>query len=301
MPELVYKRKRRRKRTIKPKLFFAAAGLMMLLGLVEQSAQGPGAARKIRTVPESFSFAGYTVPVVRESLADRKFYPYSVIRGGVRDRAELQQAISRDPVVARHYADFDAAAAHIVRVQDARHVHVSYRIDDKVYWTARKIVLNRGEVLISDGQNQARARCGNRVSVVPQEPTSAEEPPPEVFNIPDIPVSHEMLVVTETITPETIPLVEELRPPLAMDFPDLPPLATSFFAEEFLPRNTKIDIAPPMLYAEPEISEVPEPGTLVLVASILALEILRRQWISRRLRRAAGRIDSPRSTGRPVE
>ncbi len=298
MAELVYKRRRRRRRTIKPTIFFAFAGLLTLFGMIEQSAQSPGAARKIRTVSESFDFAGYTVPVARESLTDRRVYPYSVIPGGVRDSAELLQALSRDPVVAGHYADFDAGASHLVRVQDAREVHVSYRIDDKVYWTAKKIVLKRGEALISDGQSQARARCGNRVSVEPQEPTSAEEPPADVFDIPNIPINEELVVATGTINPEPVPLLEEMRPPLALDFPALLPLADSSIIPGYLPYGPQLYSTQPTLFAEPEISEVPEPGTLILVASILAFEMIRRQLISRRLIRAVAQHDSRCGTER---
>lgn len=91
-------------------------------------------------------------------------YRYSVIPGGVHSASELAAAMARDPVVRAHYADIDAAAMHAVTVDKARMVHVSYRIGDKIYWTRNKVRLAEGEVLLSDGTHQVRARCGNRIA-----------------------------------------------------------------------------------------------------------------------------------------
>lgn len=115
---------------------------------------------------------------------DRIVYPYSVIPGGVRSREELAASMSRDPVVAAHFADFKVSQARIVKADQSRFVHVSYRMQDQVYWTAKKVRIPEGETLISDGDEVARTRCGNRVSAVPVEPISEEEPIIEVFDFP---------------------------------------------------------------------------------------------------------------------
>ena len=112
----------------------------------------------------------------------RVVYPHSVVPGGVHSKSELLVAIRSDRVVAMHYANINTAAAHTVQVSTPRAVHVSYRIGDKVYWTAKKIVLPKGETLLTDGSNEMRTRCGNRISDQPQLPVSAEEPPLELLD-----------------------------------------------------------------------------------------------------------------------
>ncbi len=281
MTNSVQWRKRRRRKPINPAILFTFLGLLLLFGVFEQSAQSPGGARIIRTVPESYSFADYTVPVSKEPIAERVVYPYSVVRGGVHDRDELLREIKRDPVVAEHYSDFNASDAQIVRVRDEKRVHVSYRIDNKVSWTARKITLGRGEALISDGKNLARVRCGNRVSVEPQEPSSMEEPSPEVFETPSIAVNAD-LFVSATVPDEPTQLFEEFRNPLTLNPPDVLTLEDGFFTEEFLPFIPSDNFTPPVLFVEPELPEVPEPNTLILVASALAAHFLLRRFVFRR-------------------
>jgi hypothetical protein len=284
MPELVRIRKRRRRRRMLPPaiIFFLCAGLLFLFGIFEQSAQSPRAASFIRTVPESHNFAEYSVPVEKDSLAERKVYPYSVVRGGVRSREELVEQIERDPVVAAHYSGFNASEAQIVRVRDEKLVYLSYRVDNNVFWTSRKIRLPQGEALISDGQNLARTRCGNRVSVKPQEPTSAEEPVPEVFNTPVLPVDTS-LIDAETITTEPMYLTEELANPLSelAPPPDLLTLEDRFFYEEFLPYTPVTPF--PFYFVEPEYpNEVPEPGSLLLLASGLTAAWGYGRWRSKK-------------------
>ncbi|RZA35668.1 MAG: PEP-CTERM sorting domain-containing protein [Lysobacteraceae bacterium] len=106
----------------------------------------------------------------------RRIYPYSVVPGGVSGPAELKRVIRTDSVVAAHYASFDADKASTVVVDKPRAVHVSYRKGDKVYWTARKVMLAPGETLLSDGSNEMRARCANRISDSPQYPVEAHQP-----------------------------------------------------------------------------------------------------------------------------
>lgn len=109
----------------------------------------------------------------------RRVYPYSIIPGGVSGREELARAIKTDKVVAAHYASFDVDKAVKLTVAKPRAVHVSYRKGDKVYWTAKKLMLAEGETLLSDGNTELRARCANRISDVPQLPVELNEPTAE--------------------------------------------------------------------------------------------------------------------------
>lgn len=115
----------------------------------------------------------------------RKFYPYSVVPGGVRNPDELREAAERDRVVGEHYAGFDFQKAHVLSVPKDRLVYLSYRIGDKVYWTTRQVSLHKGEKLISDGHITARTRCGNQVSELPQKLASPQEPAAKQFDEPE--------------------------------------------------------------------------------------------------------------------
>jgi hypothetical protein len=51
------------------------------------------------------------------------------------------------------------------------------------------VALRPGEQLLTDGRNEIRARCGNRISDTPQEPTAPKEPEVTEFDraVPPIP------------------------------------------------------------------------------------------------------------------
>jgi hypothetical protein len=106
----------------------------------------------------------------------QRIYPYSIVPGGVSSRAELAQAVMADRVVAAHYAGFAVNKASLRTVAKTRAVYVSYRKGDQVYWTARRVTLAEGETILSDGQNDIRARCGNRISDTPRLPVEAKGP-----------------------------------------------------------------------------------------------------------------------------
>lgn len=94
----------------------------------------------------------------------RLVYPHSVVDGGVSDGVELRLAMDRDPVVRQHYAGIHVNRVIPVTAAEDRQVHVSYRMKDRVYWTTRKVRLRKGEPLLTDGKNEIRGRCGNRVA-----------------------------------------------------------------------------------------------------------------------------------------
>ena len=114
--------------------------------------------------------------------AARRVYRYSVVPGGALDRAELAEVIRKDRLVAAHYADFDVARAHPATVSAPRAVYVSYRKDGKIYWTRKKVMLQAGETLLTDGLNEMRARCANRISDLPRFPVEENAPNPEILD-----------------------------------------------------------------------------------------------------------------------
>ncbi len=123
-------------------------------------------------------------PLLSQMRPSRPVYPYSVVPGGVEDAKELKWVAEHDPVVAAHYAGFDYEHAQVVRLTLARTVYLSYRIGNHIYWTRRRVKLQKGEKLITDGKITARSRCANRVEEVPQQQASPVEPPVQKFEEP---------------------------------------------------------------------------------------------------------------------
>lgn len=113
---------------------------------------------------------------------ERRIYPYSIVAGGMHNKREMERALKDDPVVAAHYASFNVAKFHVVKLQHPEYAYVSFRVGDNVYWTNHKMKLRRGEKLITDGSHFGRTRCGNRVSQTPRLPTYIHEPTAKEMN-----------------------------------------------------------------------------------------------------------------------
>ena len=150
-------------------------------------------------------------PVRLVEKASRPIYPYSVIRGGAYNAGELVRALDVDPVAARHYSVFRRSLVRTVGADFSAPVFVSYRVGAAIYWTSRPIRLPRGETLLTDGTNYARARCGNRISQSPQTPVNETEPatsamdeakpPAEFFREENLDIWSEDRLDTETPSP----------------------------------------------------------------------------------------------------
>jgi len=108
----------------------------------------------------------------------RANYNHSVIPGGAFNGQELKRAVNRDAVVAQHYSDVDPSTMRPEILKADRLAYVSYRLGDRVYWTSKKVRIRSGETILTNGQTEIRARCGNCISMEPLMPTSADEPDP---------------------------------------------------------------------------------------------------------------------------
>src|SRR5580692_6417328 len=126
----------------------------------------------------------WLAPIPELDKTDRILYPYSVIPGGVRNSAELRNAVAHDDVVARHYSDFDLREVRVTRLQEVRAVFVSYRVGSQIFWTKNRLSLPAGETVLTDGEHMARTRCGNRISEAPVGPVLSNEPSPEAMEVP---------------------------------------------------------------------------------------------------------------------
>jgi hypothetical protein len=194
----------------------------------------------------------------------RPAYLYSVIPGGVASADELRQAMEHDPVVARQFAGFDFARAHVVQISEKQSMHVAYRMGDKVYWTRKKVALHPGETLISDGKIVARTRCGNRIALAPLGPPAITEPVDADFNQPLF--SSDM--VTKEVAPQPETYADALPVPPPVQANSLQPAKTKgipfFFLPVFgLPGGGGGSSHTPL-------AVTPEPGTMLLLSSGLA-------------------------------
>ncbi|MDP9339032.1 MAG: PEP-CTERM sorting domain-containing protein [Acidobacteriota bacterium] len=181
-----------------------------------------------------------------------------------------------DPVVARHYSDFDLAKIRRVTLNTPQMMYVSYRIGNNVLWTRHKMTLPKGETMLTDGNLMARTRCGNRVSAVPISPNALVEPAAEEFNAPTFaPLSTPYLAAYPALRAAfpsglgTQPTGRSISPstPIAPFFP--------------LPGGGGGGSSPPPVVPIPAPIGVPEPGTAGLV-----LVGLGATWLMRRNRKA---------------
>lgn len=121
-------------------------------------------------------------------LSQRQLFPFSVVPGGTFNQAEVKQRVAQDPVVKQHYQGIDIAKLKPFRLTQPAQGYVSFRIGDRIFWTSRRLYLKPGEILLSDGLNILRGRCGNRVSLTPQVPILPKaEPTQAAFELPGLP------------------------------------------------------------------------------------------------------------------
>jgi len=209
-------------------------------------------------------------------------YPYSVVPGGVKNPEALRYAALRDAIVRRHFAHFDFNNARLVRVTEAQQVYLSYRIRNTVYWTRKKVRLQPGELLLTDGNITARARCGNQISEVPMPEVSDEEPAEDVLDQPvaAVPMAP-ALTIRPVLAPPDLPAGQPTPPQLFASgfiFPYVPfavPMISGYCpaGETVVDGQCKHKHKPPV---------VPEPSTMMLLGSGVALIA----WRYRRTARA---------------
>ena len=120
------------------------------------------------------------------AFVGRPLFPFSVVPGGVVSTRELINAMSNDPMIARHYAGFDVRAARIVMLRQDLRAYVSYRIGGDIYWSKKQITLHKNETVITDGNIVARTHAGTGCSETFQLPISTREPSPEALDVPQI-------------------------------------------------------------------------------------------------------------------
>lgn len=175
------RKSQRLKRRLAAVALSAVAGCAALLFVTRTPAPPPLAANDVSAIVDISPVGAQparawqaAAPAAPKTV--RRVYPYSVVPGGVAGRDDVVRVMTTDKVVADHYAPFQVDKARVTTVTKPRAVYVSYRKGDKVFWTAGKHTLAAGETLLTDGNNEIRGRCGNRVSDVAMLPVEARGP-----------------------------------------------------------------------------------------------------------------------------
>ena len=168
-----HRRRSRRRHRLKTRVFLASC-LLAAVALALAAILGAPIAVKpaVETEPHS-------EPVISElaaALAPRPVYRHSVVNGGVYSAGEMARVVSTDSVVADHYRAINVANVRAERVARPTMAYMSYRRNGTIYWTKHKVQLQEGETILTDGDTQVRARCGNCISLEPMQPTAPDEP-----------------------------------------------------------------------------------------------------------------------------
>ncbi len=116
----------------------------------------------------------------------RPNYPYSIIPGGAYSPAELRAAIDRDALVREHYRGFDLNKLKLVRLTEDHYSFVSFRKNNRFFWTSKRLKIPAGEILLTNGKNYAKTRCGNRLSETPMTNSAAPDVQDDVLSPPSI-------------------------------------------------------------------------------------------------------------------
>lgn len=172
----------RKRRINKLRVSLAALTLLLVAGLpaawlIHRKADKPNHS------PISAKSARAATPHKNNAQDQRAVFKYSVVPGGVRSQAELAAAAKRDPIVGRHYQGIHFNNVKETHLDHDMQAYVSYRVKDKIYWTQRKLNLHKGELVLTDGKNMVRGRCGNRVSLTKVVAPPGPEPSDPEFDV----------------------------------------------------------------------------------------------------------------------
>ena len=142
-----------------------------------------------------------------------------------------------------------------------------------MFWTRKRVRLQPGELLLTDGTTTARARCGNQISDTAKPEVSDEEPAEDVLDQP----------VAAVASGPFLPVRPALgAPELPAGQPNPPALFAGGFVFPFVPVGVPL---PRICRADQVIRDgvcvqhrkpvVPEPSTMLLLASGLAIIVWR--------------------------
>ena len=159
-------------------VILCAAGIVAMIVSVAGGRSDDATRSGTRIVGEGLDLASLDAPVG----VDRPIYRHSVVAGGVYTPDELRDVLVQDAIAATHYQGLNQSAIRTETVKQDRFAYVSYRKDDQIFWTRNKVKLSEGETVLTDGNKEIRARCGNCISETPQLPVAEIEPATAEFD-----------------------------------------------------------------------------------------------------------------------
>jgi len=198
--------------------------------------------------------------------AGRQVFPYSIIPGGVRSGKELEDSMVNDPVAAKHYAGINPQRLLVQRLKRDVDLFASYRVGNNVYWTTHALHVRAGELVLTDGVNLIRARCGNRlvrIPPLPEAPTSPVDPPWIVFEAgtPSLapPLENPPLLAA------TLPGLSPAPAPVPPTPSSTPPIAGTYAGPIVLPPPSCFDThESPEPPSPSPVTPVPEPSSFAM-------------------------------------
>lgn len=230
-------------------------------------------------------------------------YPHALVKCGVWSMEDVEAA-RKDPLVDEHYHDIGIVRIAVLKADEWD--YVSFRqsrirvgssapgdlvIRDSVFecfiadcsslfddaaWTPRPILIKAGELILEDrAGNRIRARCGNRLSVVPREPKAMAMPPDMEREVPtvvwpdDAPILPAIPIERALLAPpppvELLPPADEL--PLSPRGPWRPSLIPPMVGIAAAPASY---FFPPVVIGRaPVIRGTPEPRTGFLFMTVM--------------------------------
>jgi hypothetical protein len=210
--------------TLRPRIWMLA---VLLVGLLSVGSSLIAAAVMTRLftldgqLPPSKAAVTYQTSVVVEQVT-RRVYPFSVVPGGAENLDEAKRAL-KDRSIQANYAEIDLANLRRVKLKKDLFGYVSYRWDDKVYWTSSQVTLRAGETVFTDGVYLVRGRCLNSFSPSLMLPIRADEPTEQVLDTPvEIPVIAYSFPKLPASAQE-VPLSPEALTPIVPIFPPASP------------------------------------------------------------------------------
>ncbi len=184
----------------------------------------------------------YQISMVVERVT-RKVYPHSIVPGGADNLEDAKRAMN-DPAVKANFAGFDFAKLRQVKLAKNLSGYVSYRWDEKIYWTSQMQTLRIGETVFTDGVRLVRGRCLNSYSPIAMLPVGPNEPTEQVLD-----------------TPLEIPVISYSFPKLPVEALELPPPPESLTPSVPIFPQTDGGIGFPLIPIIPPIHRLPESPT----------------------------------------
>ncbi|MBV9086161.1 MAG: PEP-CTERM sorting domain-containing protein [Acidobacteriaceae bacterium] len=215
-----------------------------------------------------------TAPIPAQTFrAARPVFPFSVVAGSLKKKKELEETLAKDAAVAKHFSGVNPDRLFPRPLKRDMDLFASFRLGNNFYWTKHPIHLKAGEVVLTDGVNMIRARCGNRLALLPPLPPAPPSPvdPPEIVfdaGTPGLETPSQQPPILaeipngEPVLPEPVP-----SPGTLTSTPPTAPPGGPGVLPPVHPCCSTHSEQPPV---SPPITPVPEPSSLVLFVSGLA-------------------------------